>query len=68
MPRKYNPKTDKRLSEETKAKIAATLRQKNGTPEARAAIGERSSKAMKAYHARAKAAMALLAEQEADNG
>lgn len=61
---KYIPKTDKRLSDETKAKIAATLRERNGTPEARAAIGERASKSMKAYHARTREALALLAEQE----
>lgn len=65
MPRKYVPKTDKRLSAETRAKIAETLRRKNGTPEARAAIAQRSSTAMKAYHARAKAALAALEAQEA---
>lgn len=64
MPRKYIPKTDKRLTDETKAKIAAKIRERNSTPEARAAISEN----MKAYHARAQAAMALLAEQEADRG
>ena len=64
MPRKYTPKTDKRHSEEHKAKIAAKLREKYSDPEARA---ETSAK-MKAYHARAQAAMALLAEQEADRG
>lgn len=64
MPRKYVPKTDKRLSDETKAKIAAKIRERNSTPEARAAISDN----MKAYQARVKAALALLAEQEADRG
>lgn len=64
MPRKYIPKTDKRHTEATKAKIAAKLRERNGTPQARAAI----SANLKAYHARAQAAIALLEEQEADRG
>ncbi|MCO4276717.1 hypothetical protein NG701_20245 [Pseudarthrobacter sp. HLT3-5] len=64
MPRQYIPKTDKRLSDETKAKIAAKVRERNGTPEARAAISEN----LKAYHARVAAALALLDEQEANNG
>lgn len=64
MPRKYVPKTDKRLSDETKGKIAAKIRERNSTPEARAAISDN----MKAYQARVKAALALLAEQEADRG
>lgn len=68
MPRKYVPKTDKRLSDETKAKIAASVKARNSTPEARAAIAERSSRAMKAYHERTRQALALLAEQEANGG
>lgn len=64
MPKKYIPKTDKRLSDETKAKIAAKLREVNGTPEARAAIKARTV----SHNARVKAALALLAEQEADRG
>lgn len=65
MPRKYTPKTDRRLSDETKAKIAAKVRERNGTPEARAAISEN----MKAYHARAQAALAALeAQQEGAGG
>lgn len=64
MPRKYQPKTDKRLSEEQKEKIRAKLREVNGTPEARAAIRARTL----AHNARVKAALALLAEREADRG
>lgn len=64
MPKKYIPKTDKRLSDETKAKIAAKLREVNGTPEARAAIKARTVN----HNARVKAALVLLAEQEANGG
>lgn len=67
MPRKYIPKTDRRHTDETKAKIAAKVRETNGTPEARAAIAERSRTAMLAYHERTRKALALLAEAEADN-
>lgn len=68
MPRKITFKTSKRHTEEHKAKIAAKLREVNGTPEARAAIAERSRKAMLAYHERARQALALLEQQEADRG
>lgn len=68
MPRKLTPKSDKRHSEEHKAKIAAKLREVNGTPEAKAAIAERSRKSMLAYHERTRQALALLAEHEADRG
>lgn len=64
MTRRKTAPGPKRLSDEHKAKIAESVRRHYADPKLRA---ETSAK-MKAYHARAKAALALLAEQEASDG
>jgi hypothetical protein len=81
MPRKYVRKTDRELTPEHRANIAAAARKRYSDPEERAKTAatlrevyadpaKRAEAAEKSrnYHSRAKAALALLAEQEANGG
>lgn len=68
---KYTPKTEKRHSDETKAKIRAKLRKLNEDPEyramqaeARAKNAEKIRQSSEAYNARVAKALALLEAQE----